>query len=258
MASEDQNDTTPPAPQAETPPAPQATDSTIPPEVAANVPPEGHEPPPVAPTRDLDKERDDRVIPVAQGVIEDLAGQTASLDINDKSEFTNVIIKILNRSLDADLNLVTDNPYVWQLIIGAFGAFTQVVMDSKMADSQDARYSKIAHEIMSLLAGAKVPMGMNVKTQDQVDALQSIKPQLEEIFAREMLTRLEVTHILEGLMNAMKVTNQVFENNVRNAVDRMEAKILQIDDMSDLTMRKLDTTLKTSIDEILKKDKEQA
>lgn len=249
---EQQGTTTPPAEEQEvTPAAVEEVTPPVPPAEEAPTPPA--EEAPAEPVRNLDQERDDRVIPVAQGVLEDLAGQTASLDINDKSEFTNVIVKILNRSLDADLNVVQDNPYVWQLIISVFGAFTQVVMDSKMADSQDARYSSIAHEIMTLLAGAKVPMGMKVTTQDQVAALQSIKPQLEEIFAREMLTRLEVTHILEGLMNAMKVTNQVFENNVNSATNRMEAKILQIDDLSDLTMKKLDSTLKTSIEEILAK-----
>lgn len=206
--------------------------------------------PPIEPTRDLDAERDIRVIPVAQGVLKDLAGQSAALDINDRSEFTNVIAKIVNRFIDADLNVTMDNPYVWQLIISIFAAFMQVVMESKMAEPQDERYSKIAHEMMALIAGVTVPIGMGVKTEDQVAALQSIKPQLEEIFAREMLTRLEVMHIMEGLMNAMKVTNQTVERHVQDGVERMEAKILKLNDLSELTMGKLDTTLKTSIENL--------
>lgn len=228
----------------------------LPPEVAAIVPPT-HEVPEVAPIPDLEKERDDRVIPVAQGVLEDMAGQSATVNVNNRSEFTNTIVSILKRSLAADLNVTTDNPYIFQLVLGAFGAFNNVVMDSKMADMQDERYSKIAHEMMLLLASAKVPMGMRVKSEEQIAALQSIKPQLEEIFAREMLSKLEVTYILEGLLNALKVTHQVYQQNIEDSIKRMEAKVLKIDDMNDLTMKKFDWALSTNIEEILKESESE-
>jgi hypothetical protein len=205
-----------------------------------------------APKRDLDKERDDRVIPVAQGVLEAIAGQNVAVDVNDKSEFTNLIITILKSALAADLNLTTDNPYIFQLVLGVFGAFNQVVMTSKMSDMPGARYSLIAHEMMGLLAEAKVPMGMGVKTEDQVAAIRTIQPQLEEIFAREMLTSLEVRHILEGLMNALKVTEQSYSDSVQQGVERMETKILRIDSMTDLTMKQLDAALTANIEDLLK------
>lgn len=230
------------------------------PAIPAEVPPVSVEAPleEVPPGPDLDAERDARVAPVAQGVIEDLAGQNTGVDVNNRSEFTNVIVKILKRSLAADLHVSTDNSYIFQLVLGAFGAFNSVVMSAKMADPQTERYAKIAHEMMELFAKANVPMGMKVKSEDQIAALQSIKPQLEEIFAREMLTNLEVTYILEGLMNALKVTEQVFGQNIENSIKRMEAKVLQLEDIDDLTMNKLDWALTTNIEEILKKDSEKA
>lgn len=210
---------------------------------------------PVEETPNLEQERDARVLPVVQGVIEDLSGIDTAVKVNDRSEFTNVLISIIKRALAADLNLTTDNPYVFQLVLGAFGAFNQFVMSCKTVDSEDLRFSKIAHEIMVLFSGAKIPFGMTVKTEDQVTALESIRPQMEEIFAREMLTKLEITYILEGLLNAVKVTEQVFSQNVEDSVKRAEAKILQIPDMMDLTMTKLDWALQTSIDKILEADK---
>ena len=226
----------------------------VPADVEGAVPPAHEVPQPPAAGPDLEQERDDRVIPVSQGILEDMAGMEQAPDVNDRSEFTKVITSILKRSLAADLNLATDNSYMFQLVLGAFGAFNQTVMSCKMAESEDKRYSKIAHEMMSLLAGAKVPMGMKVKTEDQVAALESIKPQLEEIFAREMLTKLEVTYILEGLMNALKVTERVYSQNIGQSVNIMEAKILGLEDMTDLTMQKLDWALSTRIEEILKKN----
>lgn len=207
---------------------------------------------PIPVPRDLDQERDDRVIPVAQGVLEDIAAKDIAA-ADDRSEFTNVIVNILKRALAADLNITTDNSYVFQLVLGAYGAFNQFIISCKMADDQNVRYSKIAHELMALFAQAKVPMGMKVKTEEQIAALEPIRSQVEEIFAREMLTKLEVTYILEGLLNAFKVTHQVFDNNLQDAVDRLQAKILQLDSLSDLTMKKLDDTLTTAIEEILKK-----
>lgn len=225
---------------------------TLPDPIVA-IPPE-HEVPVLPAAPDLEAERDTRVLPVAQGVLEDMAGQATAVDVNDRSEFTGVIVKILKRSLAADLNVTMDTSYVFQLVLSAFGAFNKVVQSAKMADPQTERYAKIAHEMMTLLAGANVPMGMSVKSEDQVAALQSIKPQLEEIFAREALTSLEVTYILEGLMNALKVTEQVYSQNLNSSLQRMEAKLLQIDDMTDLTMTKLDWALSTQIEEILKTD----
>lgn len=205
------------------------------------------------PGPDLEAARDARVIPVTQGVLEDIAGLNAISDMKDKSEFTNLVINVIKRALDADLNVASDNPYVFQLALGAFGAFNQFVMSCKMAESQDVRYSTIAHELMSLFVGAKVPMGMNVKTEEQVAALEPIRSQIEEIFARESLTNLEVSFILEGLLNALKITHQTFSDHIQQATDRMESKILQLEYVSDLSMRKLDDTIKTSIEEILAK-----
>lgn len=269
-------DDTMPAPAAQDTPAPVATaavdsavsgaDQTVetpvvPPEVAAAVPPPHDVPAAPASASEpaegpnLEQERDDRVIPVVRGVLADLAGIETSVDVNDRSQFTNVIVSILKRTLAADLNVQMDTSYVFQLALTAFGALNQFAMSCKMADSQEERYSRIAHEMMQLLSSANVPIGMRVNTPDQVAALEVIRPQMEAIFARENLTKFELSYILEGLLNAFKVTESVYAQNIDDSVKRMEAKVLGIDDMSDLTMNKLDWALSTSIEDILAAEK---
>lgn len=200
----------------------------------------------------LEQQRDLRVVPVAQSTIEVIAGQNTAVDVNDRSEFTNVILSILQKSLDADLNIVTDVPYIFQLILSVYSAFNTVALAAKKPDVDMARFSKIAHEMMGLLASAKAPMGDGVKPEDQVTALEGIKPQLEELFSRENITQLELSYILESLMHTLKVTNDSFQQQIQRSVDRAEAKVWRLDDFSDLTLKKLDKVLQTSMDDLVK------
>lgn len=198
---------------------------------------------------DLEALRDQRVVPVVRGMLEDLAASMPTVDINPNSDFTSVLINVLQRTLEADLNLTTENPYIFQLGLGVFSAFNDIVMECKKADSQDDRYARVARRMMELLVGANVPMGMAVKPDEQKQALQVIKPQLEEIFLAENLTSLEVSYILEGILRSYKTIEQLFSGNVDRSVNRMEAKILGLDDITDLSMKMLDATLQRDISE---------
>ncbi len=93
-----------------------------------------------APAPTLEELRDAKVVPVAQGILEDIAGEVAGTDVNKATDFTSVIIKILKRALAADLNVTTENPYLFQLALGAYGALSTVVQKSKIADIDDARF----------------------------------------------------------------------------------------------------------------------
>ena len=201
---------------------------------------------------DLEAIRDERVVPVAKGVLQDMAALMTTADLNKDTDFTKLLIKILNRSLDADLNLTTENPYIFQLILGAFSSFSAVVQKAKITPTDDARYARIGREMMVLLAGVDIPMGTKVAPADQEAAIATIQPQLEALFEREGITWLEVKYILEGMLQSFKLNEQMFSGNVQRSVEKMEAKILGIEEMSDLTMSKLDATLKAEIADTLK------
>lgn len=203
--------------------------------------------------RDYEKERDDRVIPVAVGVISDIANDESMMNIKTQADFTEVLMKILKRALDADLNLVTDNTYVFQLVLGAYGAFSSVVQKAKMPEADDERFAKISQKLLQLLVAANIPMGGKVTAQEQEKAAAVIQPQLEEIFANENLTWLEIKYIMEGLFRTLKGVESLYQRNVDLSLQRMEAKILGVEAMSDVTMSKLNTILKTDASELQKK-----
>lgn len=202
---------------------------------------------------DLEKLRDERVVPVARGVLADFVESIPSTKSGAQTDFTALIVKVLQRGLDADLNLTTENPYVFQLVLSAIASFNTVLQKSKMSPIDDERYTRIAHELLALLVTAEVPMGMAAKPDVQEAALASIQPAIEEIFARENLNSLELSYILEGVMRALKTTEQLFSGNVQRGVERMEAKILGIEAMTDLSMRTLDKTLQTDAAEFVAK-----
>lgn len=196
---------------------------------------------------DLEEVRDRRVLPVVKGVLADMAGDMASVDVTANTDFTALLIKILHRALDADLNLTTENPYVFQLVLDTYSAFSTVIQGCDIKSVDDARFAKIGKEFMAILSSVDMPLGKSAKKEDQAKAMEAAKPQIEALCAAEGLTWLEVKYITEGLFRSLKSVEQLFTSNVTRSLERMEAKILGIDDMSDLTMKKLDETLKADM-----------
>lgn len=202
------------------------------------------------PKVDLEALRDEKVIPVVRGVLTDMAGEIASTEINANTDFTSLLTKVLQRGLNADLNLTTENPYVFQLVLSVYGAFSSVVQGCKVADTPDERYGSIGRELLTLMASVEVPLGGKTTPDAQATALKVLQPQIEEIFARENLTWLEVKYIMEGLFRSLKATEQLYSSNVERCLKTMEAKILGIEDMTDLSMKKLDQTLQAGFEAV--------
>lgn len=202
---------------------------------------------PAEPVVDLEAVRDARVVPVAQGVLEDIASEAAAANIENQSDISGVMSKILIRTLEADLNLTTENTYVFQLVLGAYGALSSVIQNSKMREIDEARFARIGSQVLGILAKANVPMGTKVKSEDQVAALEALKPELEAVWAAEDLSWLEIKYVLEGVFRGLKTVENNFSVNVEMSLKRMEAKILGVADMSDVTMKKLDETLRAEI-----------
>lgn len=194
--------------------------------------------------------RDERVVPVVQGVLRDMAEDIAATDVNANNDFTSLLVKILTRGLEADLNVTTENPYMFQLVLNAYSAFSAAVQECKVADAQDERYGRIGKEMMGLLVKANIPLGTKVTPEEQKAATDIVKPELEALFLRENLQWLEVKYILEGLFRALKGVESLYSSNIDLSVQRMEAKILGISEMSDLTMKKLDETLQADFAEL--------
>lgn len=196
---------------------------------------------------DLEVLRDELVVPIAREVFADIAKSMPSETEEANADYTELLTGILTRSLNADLNLTTDNPYLFQLVLGVYGAFSTTVQKCSMPKVDEERFSRIAGQMMRMVAGASVPMGKDVTPADQETALEAIQPELEALFARENLTSVEITYILQNIFRSLKTTQELFSGNIDRAVNRMEAKILGLNDLTELTMSKLDETLKADM-----------
>lgn len=195
---------------------------------------------------DLEKLRDEKVMPIAQAVLEDMAeGLIPSAD-EPKASFMPMVMKILKRTLDADLNVQNENSYLFQLLLGVIGNLSSVVQSLDMAPIDDARYGLIAKKILKIVADSNVKMG-NLTPEEQVLAFSSVKEQLQSLFVDEKLTRLEVKYLMQTILQSFEIVQTTFNDAVETSVQRMEAKILGIEFISDLSMQKLDETLKAPI-----------
>lgn len=190
---------------------------------------------------DLDKLRDEKMIPLAKMVINDLAvGMIPSANV--QGDFKDIVMKILQRSLDADCNITTENPYLMQLITTVFGQLTTVMLSCDMVQPDDIRYAALSKEVLSIIATEDIAIGA---TDEKVftESFTNVKVRLNEMFAREKLTFFEVKYIMTNIMQSFSVVQDTFSSGVQNSVKRMEEKILGIADMSDLTMKQLDAAL---------------
>lgn len=196
---------------------------------------------------DLDKLRDEKCIPVARGVLIDMAAELMPTTGVSRAELQPVIMKILQRSLDADLNVLQENPFVFQLILGVLSGLSTTVQSCNTVAIDDARYGAIGKRILGIVATADIPMGKTLTPEEIETHFAAVKEQLNALFTEEKLSWLEVKYIMDSIFGAFKVTQQIFSENVEMSTHRMEAKLLGIGSMDELTMKTLDKALITPV-----------
>jgi hypothetical protein len=201
-------------------------------------------------TLDLDKVRDEKCIPIAREVMKDIATTLLPEDANVLIDYNPIILKVLQRNLDNDLNIKIETPYVFQLILGALAGLNKTVQECTAVPIDDIRYGKIGNKILSILAESNIRLG-NV-TPEEVDAdFADVKVKINELFSEEKLSMMEVKYIMDNIFEAFKVMNAGFNQSLENSVERAEAKLLGIEFMSDLTMKKLnDVLVSTTVQKI--------
>lgn len=207
------------------------------------------------PEVDLEKVRDEKCFPIAQGVLEDMAELMMPLS-NDSAAFHAPTMKILQRMLDADTNLVSENPYVFQLVLGAVSGMNTALQSCTTVPMDDDRYSEIAKKMLTILAKGKVKLG-TLTPEESVVVFTPIKDELNVLIAEEQLTRLELKYIVDNILASFKLMQGMFSDSIESSTQKMEAKILGLDAMSDLSMAKLNEALLAPSGEVLKKDVSQ-
>lgn len=194
----------------------------------------------------LEKLRDDKCLPVAQAMLEDMVELLIPADPANGVEWKPIVMKMLERSLEADLNIQTEVSYVPQLILGALSGLNITTQGCDIAPVDEVRYAAIGKKILSMVAGAKVRM-VNVKPEDTEVDFASVKEQLNKLFAEEKLNRLEVKFILDNIFESFKAATTIFTHSLDSSVARAEAKAFAVEAMSDVTMKMLDGFLTADV-----------
>lgn len=192
---------------------------------------------------DLERVRDDRCIPVARAILSDMASDLIPLDANEKIDYNPVVLKMLQRAYDADLNIQIENSYVLQLILGLLSGLNMVVQKCNILPIDEVRYGNIARQILHIISEANLPMG-NSTPEKTLEDFAGVKEKINSIFAEEKLTLLELKYVMDNIFDSFKTVTSLFNVNIERSSEKAEAKLFKVEAMSDVTMKKLDDVLK--------------
>ena len=206
--------------------------------------------PPKTDQPDLDKLRDEKCIPIAREVLADMATSLVAEDANDKIDHNPIILKILKKALDNDLNISMEVPYLFQLILGVFSGLNSAVQKTSPVPIDDVKYGAVAKKILSMVSEANVRMG-GVTPEETATDFAPIMEKLNAYFEEQNLSFLEIKYVMDNIFQSFTRVNNLFNENLAGNSARAEAKLFGIESMSDLTMRRLNDVL---IAPILPKD----
>lgn len=197
----------------------------------------------VAVEPDLDALRDEKCIPVAQLIIQEMA--TALMPEGSDLQQIDarpVAIKGLELMLAADLNIAMEASYVPQLILGALSGLNATVQTCDALPTDDVRYAGIARKILQFVSDAKVPL-TKVSPEETLAAFAPVKESINALFIEEKLSVLEVKYIMDGIFNSFTAVNNLMSGSLTDSSERAESKLFGIETMSQLTMKQLDDVL---------------
>jgi len=202
------------------------------------------------PEKTAEELRDEKCIPVARGIFVDMA--TDLTEASAKGDFTPMMLKVMARALDADLNVTMENSYVFQLLLGVCSGLNATVQACETTPIDDVRYDGIIKKILSIIATSNVPMvAADPKAKPDPVKLETdfagVKEQLNALFKENNLSRIEVNYIMEKLFSSFQAVQNAFMNVVAQYGEKATAKLLGLEFSSDLTMKKLNEVLTSPV-----------
>lgn len=192
---------------------------------------------------DADQLRDEKCIPVARRMFASVAEKMIPADANEVVDYNPVLLDLLSQALDADLNMTTENPYVFQLMLGILSGLNVTVQKAIVLPIDDVRYGRIARQILQVVSDANVTVGDVTPEQTEAD-FAPVLVQINELFAAEKLTMMEVKYIMDNMFESFTAVNNGFSASTTQSFKLAEEKLWKVQDMSDVTMGQLDKVMK--------------
>lgn len=194
---------------------------------------------------DLEKVRDEKCVPLTRVIFKELSTSMIPEDASPSSTAqADSAMKVLSLFLAEDLNMTSDTTYIPQLLLGLLAALNLAVQDHDVVvQPDDVRFNIISRKVMAILADEEIPMGMEVKTSDVETAIVPMKEKLKALFAEENMTSLEVTYVINNIFAAFNSVNSMVARSLEESLARAEAKLFEVDAMTQLGTKKLNEVL---------------
>jgi|SRR5665213_220642 len=198
------------------------------------------------PTIDLEKLRDEKCIPLAHAVLADAAIDMIPQDANDKVDYNPIVTKINEKTLAANTNLTTENPYIFQLILGVFSGLNAAVQKAPVVPIDDIRYGRIQRQFLQYIvdAGDSIPMG-SVTPEAMALAFAPVTEKIYALITKEKLSMMEVKYCMDNIFTSFDMVTNIFAGSIEQHMKRAEAKLFGVVDMTDLDMKTLNDVLIT-------------
>lgn len=191
------------------------------------------------PQPDLDALRDAKCVPIARAILNDLA--VGLFPETGEMDYPALTKQGLERLLETDANVTTEVPYVYQLSLAGLTGLNLAIQAAPLEPMDDIRYSRIARQLMGILAVSNVTL--TAKTPDEAEG-GPLKEQVAALIAAEKLTKIEIDYIVNNLFAAFNTAQNYAQMTLEGAMKKAEEKLFGIGDMTELGMKKLDDVLK--------------
>ena len=174
---------------------------------------------------DLDKLRDEKIFPLADDCLSDLVDLGFPGEVDGKTNLGPVTLSILDRALEADLNHITELPYLFQRMLTILSELNKTVQESEFTPIDDARYNEIAKTVLS-----------RASTPD-------ILGEINHIFAEENLNKFEVNYVMQLIFTTFQNIQQSVMSSVDTSMKKAEEQIWGCD-LESVTLKQIDRMLK--------------
>jgi len=187
---------------------------------------------------ELELARDKKCFPIAQTILTEI-----STGLLEEGGVKEVALKAISLTLHEDLNVSQDMTYIPQLILGVLSGANATMQSCTTVPLDVERYKVIAKKILTILAEEKLKLNINADETAVVFA--GVKEKFDALFSEEKLNVLEVKYIMDSIFNHFAMFNNVLGASIESSMEKATAKLLGLDNTSDLTMKKLDEILKS-------------
>ena len=188
--------------------------------------------------QNLEKVRDDKCFPLVKNIVKELPYGLIVPDEKQKE----LQLKCLSGMLAKDLNISQEVSYIFQTLLSVFSGVNTTIQGLELTND-DEKYDVLSRKVLQIIADEIDTIGLDAKPEDMIKDFSGVKDKLLKLFSDESLSRMEVKYIMDNIFEKFTTLHNAVTTSLEKSTEKMECKILGIDTMGDLTLKKLNDVL---------------